>query len=81
MLKLLLHRQDRKAVVLGLTGENIARLVNGEPIHVRLEDLGVPGIDVIIDYRKTADDLADPWVETGLIAPEIAKATKGATPR
>ncbi len=46
---------------LGIDGENVTRLVAGEPIHIppsRLEALGLPPVLVIIHYRKTMRELA-----------------------
>lgn len=43
-------------LLLGLTGENLTRLVAGEPILVKAADMaamGLPAIDVALTYGKT----------------------------
>ena len=45
-------------VMLGLSGENVTRLVAGEPIKLNLSELGLPAIEVGIVYGKTEDDIA-----------------------
>lgn len=67
MLKLLMHRGDRKLLVLGLTGENITRLLAAEPAVVNLDEFGITGIDLVIDYGKTGNDLIDAWLRLGLL--------------
>jgi hypothetical protein len=52
----------RGALYLGLDGENVTRLVAGEPIRVppeRMAALGFPPMQVIIHYGRTEDDLLD----------------------
>lgn len=45
------------AVLFGLTGENITRLVAGEPISFNLAEMGLPDTPVTIMYGKTEDDI------------------------
>ena len=50
----------RGALYLGLDGENITRLVAGEPIRVspaRMVALGFPRMTVVIHYGKTQESL------------------------
>lgn len=45
---------------LGLSGENITRLVAGEPIRIPAEQmsaLGLPWVEVVIHYGRTEDDI------------------------
>jgi hypothetical protein len=45
---------------LGLSGENVTRLIAGEPICIaadRLKMLGLPPMDVAIVYGRTEDEL------------------------
>ncbi len=44
-------------VLLGLSGENVARLTAGEPIRLNLRDLGLPAIEVVLTYGKTEGDI------------------------
>ena len=45
-------------VILGLSGENIARLTAIEPIVFNLKELpGLPDIQVLITYRKTEETI------------------------
>lgn len=42
-------------VLLGLSGENVTRIVAGEPIRLNLADLGLPPTVVVIVYGKTEE--------------------------
>jgi len=55
--KLAGYRGDREALVLGLSGENVTRLAAGEPISTSLEELGFPGVDLVVIYGKTEEDV------------------------
>lgn len=58
----------RPLVVLGLSGENITRLIAGEPVQLDLSDLGLPPTEVMIIYGKTEDRIAEMLREAGLLA-------------
>lgn len=64
-------KDGRRLVILGLSGENITRLMAKEPIVVDLAELGVPGGAVvsIIAARTEADILKD-------LAPFIGASTR-----
>ncbi|HMH89940.1 MAG TPA: hypothetical protein VK586_02520 [Streptosporangiaceae bacterium] len=47
---------------LGLSGENVTRLVAGEPVHVTadaLSEMGLPHLAVVIHYGKTEQAILD----------------------
>lgn len=44
-------------VVLGLSGENMARLMAGEPIVVQLAELGLPAMKVLIVGGRTEETI------------------------
>lgn len=44
-------------LILGLSGENVARLAAGEPIAIRASDLGLPEMTVVVMYGRTEDDI------------------------
>ncbi len=44
-------------VVLGLSGENVTRLMADEPIHLNLADLGLPAIEVLIVGGRTEESI------------------------
>lgn len=46
---------DSPAMVLGLTGENVARLAAGEPIAFEGQELGFPDIRVVVIYGQDND--------------------------
>jgi hypothetical protein len=61
----------RQLLFLGLDGENITRLVAGEPIRIpadRLAFLGLPPVTVWVHYRKTAGELAEDAAKLGEVA-------------
>jgi len=54
---------------LGISGENVTRLVAGEPIRVRAEELGkmgLPPMVVVIHYGKTEQDILDEFRAHGV---------------
>lgn len=47
---------------LGISGENVSRLVAGEPIHIKAADLaklGLPPVEMVIHYGKTEQAILD----------------------
>jgi hypothetical protein len=49
----------RRLMVLGLSGENVARLAAGEPILFDAAQLGFDGLDVLITYGRTEAVIAE----------------------
>jgi hypothetical protein len=68
MIKAVLLVGSKKIVLLGLTGENMARLMNKEPIVINLKELGLPDQDLAIVGGKDEDAIQD------FILSEIAAA-------
>jgi hypothetical protein len=59
-------------LILGIDGENVTRLVAGEPIHVpaeRLAAMGLPPIELAVHYGRTQDDILADFRRRGLIPP------------
>jgi hypothetical protein len=44
-------------LILGLSGENVTRLVAGEPIRFNLSEVGMPPAEVVIHYGRTEADI------------------------
>lgn len=67
MIKVLMQRKDNRppAVLFGLSGENVTRLVAGEPISLNLSEMGLPDTPIVIMYGTTEDaivtELRDKW--------------------
>lgn len=60
-------------LLLGLSAENMARLVGGEPILIRAEELvalGMPAMQVVICCGKTEAALLQQLRELGLVRPD-----------
>lgn len=57
-------------VLLGLSGENVTRLIAGEPIRLDLAELGLPPTMVVICYGRTEDALVAELRRHGLIDAE-----------
>lgn len=49
--------EPRAMLVIGLSGENVTRLVAGEPILTKLDELGFAGMDLAVLYGKTEDEI------------------------
>jgi hypothetical protein len=65
---------------LGVSGENVTRLVAGEPIRVRsaaLTALGLPPMVVVIHYGKTEQDILDEMKAHGMMLREMPSAEPG----
>ena len=61
---------DSPLVFLGLSGENITRLIAGEPIRIpatRMRAMGMPAMEVIIHYGRTEETLLAELGEHGLL--------------
>lgn len=54
-------------LVLGLTGENMTRLMADEPITLNLADLGLPPIAVLIVGGRTEDAITEQLRSQGLL--------------
>jgi hypothetical protein len=68
MIKIKARTGDGKAIaMIGLTGENITRLVAGEPILFDMSEFGMPPCMFTIAYGKTERDLLVPLAERGII--------------
>lgn len=64
-------RDGRPLLLLGLSGENITRLLAGEPVSIDVGQLGesMPQMQIGIMYGKTENDIADQLRTAGLIGP------------
>jgi hypothetical protein len=54
-------------LVLGLSGENMTRLMADEPILIRMADVGLPDCVVAIVGGRTEDAIAEALEEGGLL--------------
>lgn len=65
---------------MGLSGENITRLVAGEPIKVNLAEWGLPSCEVVVLYGRTDLDIAaamqKAWGGGMRVEPAVAEALK-----
>lgn len=64
-------KDGRPLLLLGLDGENIARLMAKEPIQIDVGPLGdgMPELVIVITAGKTVEVLADDLRKAGLIGP------------
>ncbi len=72
MIRALTEVNGQPMVFLGLSGENITRLIAGEPIMVNMNELGLPPLNVVIMYGKTERAIAAELMEHGFIPPSMA---------
>ena len=63
MIKFTAQGRGRKLIGIGLSAGNIKRLKQGKPVHIFGEELGFPGIEIMIFYgateRKMQEDLSE----------------------
>lgn len=57
----------RPMVLLGLSGENVTRLMADEPIRFDLAELGLPSMVVVIVGGRTEDAITEKLREAGLL--------------
>jgi hypothetical protein len=62
-----------QVVVLGLSGENMTRLMADEPIVLNLKDMGLADIEVIILGGRTEEAMVVHLEKIGLLPPGIAE--------
>lgn len=69
MIKASGYNNGRQFFLLGLSGENMTRLMADEPIRVNLADLGGPDADVLIVGGRTEDAITEQLRSVGLVPP------------
>jgi hypothetical protein len=57
----------RPLLILGLSGENVTRLMADEPISFDLAELGLPPMRVVIVGGRTEDAITEQLAEHGLL--------------
>ena len=62
-------RMSSGSVLLGITAENVERLLAGQPILLNLKDIGLPSQQIAIIYGPTIADLMDQLRENGMVLP------------
>ena len=67
MIKARLGGTTKPTALLGISGENITRLLADEPILVHLADIGMADIDIVIVAGKTELDILAALERVGLL--------------
>lgn len=65
----------RPLVVLGLSEENVSRLVAQKPVRLDLADVGLSPTEVVIVYGQTEADIEKKLAESGLLGPDAIRLT------
>lgn len=75
MLKAIAIQEDgRKVVILGIDARNVRRMKEGDPIHVKGEELGLTEIkSIVIAYGETMDALVGEMRAHGMPIPTAAE--------
>ncbi len=60
-------------LIVGLSGENMARLMAGEPIRFDADELGLPAMTVVVVGGRTEQDIADDLRKHGLLRDEVER--------
>lgn len=71
MIKAAGTRGGKPALILGLSGENMTRLMAGEPIMLDTAALGLPEMTVVICGGRTEDAITADLRVHGLLPPEV----------
>lgn len=69
MIKAVGERAGAPLVILGLSGENMTRLMAKEPIMLDLSELGLPRMTVLIIGGRTEADIESDLRRHGLVEP------------
>ncbi len=74
MIKAVCHVGHQRIILLGLTGENVTRIVAGEPIAFNANALGIglTNTTISICYGKQQGDIADQMATAGLLDKVVA---------
>lgn len=68
MIKFLVNGKNGGQLVgLGLSEGNIKNLKEGKPILIKLDELGIEGIDVLIHYGETEEAIVEDFRKQGLV--------------
>lgn len=67
MIKAVGRDGDKPMVLIGLSGENMTRLMADEPIKFDLAELGLPPCTVLIVGGRTEDAIYEQLRTTGLV--------------
>lgn len=59
MVKFLAENGGRKLLGLGVTEENLTRLVSGQPIHIFGEEIGIGKMDIMLFFGKDETAMRD----------------------
>lgn len=71
MIKAAGTRGGKPMLILGLSGENMTRLMAGEPIMLDTAALGLPEMNVVIVGGRTEDAITADLRAHGLLPPEV----------
>lgn len=64
---------DGEAIVMiGITQENIERLLQGQPAEVPLDKVNIPGLRLMLMYGQTERHIIRIFEQAGLVAPGTA---------
>lgn len=65
----------RKVAVIGMTLATVQRMLEGNPVHIRGEDMALPPLDLVVMYGQSQKELIDTLRLAGLpITDEMAAA-------
>jgi len=72
MIKFTARRENGRQIIgIGISAVNVERLKEGKPIHVNLEEMGLPWkAEILLMYGETEQAMADELSEAGMIGPE-----------
>lgn len=62
---------NRRVVTFGIDKGNVAQLIEGRPIVVKGEDVGIEGVDIAIVYGTTLQDIVDDYRRAGVNIPPV----------
>lgn len=49
----------RETLLIGLSAENVERLAKNQPILKKLDEVGFPGLSLVILFGETEDDIRE----------------------
>ena len=73
MIKAVGETNGRPLLILGLSGENMTRLMADEPIRLNASELGLPDIEIVLVGGKTEDAILQQLRQVGLVGPDTQR--------
>lgn len=70
MIKFCAETDKGPLIGLGLSKQNLAQLYKGRPIHLPLDQFGIPGKSILLFSGETEEAMMKELIDAGLVRPD-----------